>query len=118
VSKIPRASRYRRRPHHEGVGHGNFRHVDAFESDAVRSPRELEQLERDAVKRVRGECSDVEWLNSYAVARSYDYFDVFIANGIKTAARVSAIIRTFGHTQTATNWDRFKELVRTLPGPS
>jgi hypothetical protein len=28
--------------------------------DAVRSPRELEQLERDAMKRVREECSDVE----------------------------------------------------------
>jgi len=86
----------------------------------VRSPRELEQLERDAVKRVREECSDVEWLNSCAVLGSYDYFDIFIANDIETAACVSAIIRTFGHVQTeiwtATNWDRFKELVRTLPG--
>ena len=29
---------------------------------AVRSPRGLEQLERDAIKRVRAECPDVEWL--------------------------------------------------------
>ncbi len=40
----------------------------------------------------------------------------------KTAARVSALIRTFGHAHTevwtATEWDRFKDLVRTLPGPS
>jgi uncharacterized protein with GYD domain len=89
--------------------------------DAVRSPRELEQLERDAMKCVREECSDVEWLNSYAVLGPYDYLDIFIANDIETAARVSAIIRTFGHAQTeiwtATDWDRFKELVRTLPGP-
>jgi uncharacterized protein with GYD domain len=90
--------------------------------DAVRSPRDLEQLEREAMKRVREECPDVEWLNSYAVLGPYDYLDVFIANDIETAARVSALIRTFGHAQTeiwtATDWDRFKELVRTLPGPS
>ena len=46
---------------------------------------------------------------------------IFIANDIETAARVSALIRTFGHAHTeiwtATEWDRFKELVRTLPGP-
>ena len=35
--------------------------------EAVRSPRGLEQLERDATKRVREECPDVEWLSSYAV---------------------------------------------------
>jgi uncharacterized protein with GYD domain len=87
--------------------------------DAVRSPRDLE---REAMKRVREECPDVEWLNSYAVLGPYDYLDVFIANDIETAARVSALIRTFGHAQTeiwtATDWDRFKELVSTLPGPS
>ena len=90
-------------------------------AEAVRSPRGLEQLERDAMKRVREECPDVEWLSSYAVLGTCDYLDVFIANDIETAARVSALIRTFGHAQTeiwtATEWDRFKEIVRTLPGP-
>ena len=66
--------------------------------DAVRSPRGLEQLEREAMKR-----------------------DVFKAKDIESAARVSTLIRTFGHAQTeiwtATEWDRFKEIVRTLPGP-
>jgi hypothetical protein len=64
--------------------------------DAVRSPRGLEQLERDAMKRVREECADVEWLSSYAVLGPCDYLDVFMANDIETAARVSALIRTFG----------------------
>ncbi len=89
--------------------------------DAVRSPRGLEQLEREAMKRVREVCPDVEWLNSYAVLGPCDYLDVFNANDIETAARVSTLIRTFGHAQTeiwtATEWDRFKEIVRTLPGP-
>jgi uncharacterized protein with GYD domain len=87
--------------------------------DAVRSPRGLEQLERDAMKRVRQECPDVEWLTSYAVLGPCDYLDVLIANDTETAARVSTLVRTFGHAQTeiwtATEWDRFKEIVRTLP---
>lgn len=91
-------------------------------TDAVRSPRSLEQLERDVMKRIREECPAVEWLSSYTVLGPCDYLDVFIADDIETAAKVSALIRTFGHAQTeiwtATEWDRFKEIVRTLPGPT
>lgn len=89
-------------------------------TDAVRSPRALEELEREVMKRVREECPRVEWRNSYAVLGPCDYLDVFVADDIETAAKVSTLIRTFGHAQTeiwtATEWDRFKELVRTLPG--
>ncbi|MGO9006680.1 MAG: GYD domain-containing protein [Beijerinckiaceae bacterium] len=89
--------------------------------DAVRSPRGLEQLERAAMQRVREVCPDVKWLSSYAVLGPCDYLDVFRADDIETAARVSTLLRTFGHAQTeiwtATEWDRFKEIVRTLPGP-
>ncbi len=90
--------------------------------DAVRSPRELEKLERNAMKRVEEECPDVEWLCSYAVLGPCDYLDIFKANDLETAARVSTLICTFGHAQTeiwtATEWNRFKELIRALPGPS
>jgi uncharacterized protein with GYD domain len=87
--------------------------------DAVRAPRELEELERKAMKRVHEECPDVRWVSSYAVLGPCDYLDVFAAPDIETAARVSTLIRTFGHAQTevwtATEWDRFKEIVRSLP---
>ena len=88
--------------------------------DAVRSPRELEQLERNLMKAVSEHCPDVEWLSSYAVLGPCDYLDVFRAKDTDSAARVSMLVRTFGHAQTevwtATEWDRFKEIVRTLPG--
>ena len=88
-------------------------------AEAVRSPRDLEQLEREVMKRVREECPDVKWLSSYAVLGPCDYLDVFSADDIETAARVSTLIRTFGHAQTeiwtATEWGRFKEIIRTLP---
>ncbi len=86
--------------------------------EAARSPQALEQLERKAMQRVREECPNVEWICSYAVLGPCDYLDVFRANDIDTASRVSTLIRTFGHAQTeiwtATEWNRFKEIVRSL----
>jgi uncharacterized protein with GYD domain len=86
--------------------------------EAVRSPRALEQLERKAMERVRKECPDVEWVCSHAILGPYDYLDIFRAKDVETASKVSTLIRSFGHAQseiwTATEWDRFKEIVRTL----
>ncbi|HLH12228.1 MAG TPA: GYD domain-containing protein [Methylovirgula sp.] len=90
--------------------------------EAVRTPKDLEILERAAMQRVKQECPDVTWQASYAVLGPCDYLDIFQAKDLESAARVSTLIRTFGHAQTeiwtATEWDRFKELVRALPGPS
>lgn len=86
--------------------------------EAVRSPKALEELERQAMERVRKECPDVEWIMSYAILGPCDYLDIFRAKDIETASKVSALVRTFGHAYTeiwtATEWDRFKEIVRGL----
>ena len=89
-------------------------------ADAVRSPSTLEKLEREAMSRVEEECPEVKWQTSYAVLGPCDYLDIFSAPDIETATKVSTLIRTFGHAQTevwaATEWDRFKDLVRELRG--
>ncbi|MEK4032330.1 GYD domain-containing protein [Methylocystis sp. IM3] len=86
--------------------------------DAIRSPQTLEELERKAMERVRRECPDVEWVCNYAILGPYDYLDIFRAKDVETAAKVSTLIRTFGHAQTeiwtATEWSRFKGIVREL----
>ncbi len=88
--------------------------------ESVTSPRSLEELERQAMDRVRVACPQVEWVGSYAVIGPYDYVDIFRAPDLETAMKVSALIRTFGHAQTeiwgATEWQRFKDIVRELPG--
>jgi uncharacterized protein with GYD domain len=88
-------------------------------AEAARSPKALEQLEREATERVRKECPDVEWVGSYAILGPCDYLDVFRADDTEIATKVFTLIRTFGHAQTeiwaATEWGRFKEIVRTLP---
>lgn len=86
---------------------------------AMRSPAELEQLERKVMERARAACPGVEWLQSFAVIGPYDYVDVFRAPTMEDATKVSTVVRTFGHAHTelwpAMEWSRFKELVRTLP---
>jgi uncharacterized protein with GYD domain len=87
--------------------------------EALRTPRALEELEREATRRIREECPDVEWIVNYAVMGPYDYLDVFTAPDMETAAKVATMIRVFGHAHTETwaavEWDRYKEIVRELP---
>lgn len=87
--------------------------------DAIRAPRALEELERRVMARVRTHCPEVRWISSWAVLGPCDYVDLFEAPDFESAARVSAIVRTFGHGITeiwpATPWERFKELLRDMP---
>lgn len=87
--------------------------------DAVRAPQTLETLEHDAMLHIRAECPGVEWCDSYALLGPYDYLDIFEAPDIESAARVSTLIRAYGRAHSeiwaATEWARFKEMLRGLP---
>ncbi len=84
--------------------------------EAVKSPRDIEKLEKEVSDKIKRECKGVQWLNSYAVLGPYDYLDLFEAPDEREATKVTMIIRSFGHatteTWTATPWNRFREIVR------
>lgn len=87
--------------------------------EALRSPQGVEVLERVAMTAVRAECPGVEWVGSYALLGPYDYLDIFRAPDIETATKVATLVRIGGHAHTevwaATEWTRYKEMVRELP---
>ena len=89
---------------------------------SAHSPQDLEVLEKKVMGHIHHECPDVEWISSFAALGPYDYVDVFRADGVDAATKVSALMRSVGHAHTeqwpATEWSRFKELVRDLPGES
>jgi hypothetical protein len=102
----------------KGIALPTFIMLTRLSAEAVRSPKALEELEHQAMERVRKECPDVEWLKSYAILGPCDYLDIFSAKDIETATKVSTLVRTFGHAHTeiwsATEWSHFKEIVRSL----
>jgi len=85
---------------------------------SLTTPQALGEIERKVMDRVRAECPEVEWVESYAVLGPYDYIDIFRAKDNDTAAKVSAIVRTLGHAHTevwgATEWKRFKGMMKDL----
>jgi uncharacterized protein with GYD domain len=87
--------------------------------EAIRSPHAVETLEREAMNAVRAECPQVEWLHSWVVLGPYNYVDVFRAPDVETATKVATLLRIAGHATVeawaATEWTRFKAMVRELP---
>jgi uncharacterized protein with GYD domain len=81
---------------------------------AVKSPKDIEKLEKEISSKIKAECPKVRWSDSYAILGPHDYLDIFEAPDEMTAAKVVMIVRSFGHATTeiwtATKWDRFKEL--------
>lgn len=96
-----------------------FMMVTRLNSGGVGSPRELEDLEKQVMASIRKECPDVEWVSSYAALGPYDYVDIFRADEVETATRVTTLMRTVGHAHAEvwplTEWSRFKEMVHQLP---
>lgn len=86
---------------------------------ALQSPKNLEELERKAADMIKNQCPEVRWMGNYSILGPYDYIDIFTAPDYETAMKVATIIRTFGHAfteiWTATEWERFKEIVREIP---
>lgn len=87
--------------------------------EILRTPAAMEDFEKRAVSHIEQQCPDVKWLHSYALLGPYDYLDLFQAQDIDSALKVSALIRSFGRAHCeiwgATEWDNFKNIIHSLP---
>ncbi|MFW6027744.1 MAG: GYD domain-containing protein [bacterium] len=86
--------------------------------DAVNSPDQYAQLEKDVAEKIKRECRHVEWKANYALMGPYDYLDVFEAPDVEEAMKAAAILRSRGHARVevwpAKDWQRFKELMHEI----
>jgi uncharacterized protein with GYD domain len=87
--------------------------------EATKDFKALDKLGKDVTEKIRRDVPEAQWKASYSILGPYDYLDLFEAPNEEVAARVSAIIRTFGHATTetwlATPYDRFIEMVKNMP---
>lgn len=95
--------------------------ITRLSPEALPSPIAMEDFEKRVMTHIHQDCVDVRWLHSWAVLGSCDYVDVFEAPDVETAMKVSAIFRSFGRVHSeiwpAIEWNRFKQLIQSLPEP-
>jgi uncharacterized protein with GYD domain len=115
---MKRIARGRKHQHWAEAFMATFIMLTRLSHGALKSPEELEKLERKVVDRITAEIPEVEWSASYATLGPYDYVDIFQAPDVESATKVATIVRTFGHAHTetwaATDWQRFKAIARDI----
>lgn len=81
-----------------------------------------EELERNALQKIRQKYPEVEWLHNREAESDGNYSHIFITPDIETAEDVAEIVGTFGYAipevWTATDWTTYKRMLRKLPKES
>jgi uncharacterized protein with GYD domain len=76
---VKRIARGREHQHWAEAFMATFIMLTRLSHGALKSPEELEKLERKVVDRITAEIPEVEWSASYATLGPYDYVDIFQA---------------------------------------
>jgi len=78
----------------------------------------LEEKEKKIVNKIREYLPSVKWVKSFAVAGPWDYMDIFEADDMDAAIKVSALVRYYGaaHTELwpVLAWEAFEKTIREL----
>ena len=80
-------------------------------ADAFKDPSEFPGIAGNVSDRIRAECPQVQWKESYATTGQYDIVDIVEAPDVGAVERACMIIRAYGHgtteTALATPWHDF-----------
>ena len=78
---------------------------------AVNDPGELRQVAETVSQKIKAECPNVRWKDSYALMGRYDVADIVEADSPADVEKAAMIIRCYGHATTetmlATPWKEF-----------
>jgi uncharacterized protein with GYD domain len=87
--------------------------LSRFSPEAFDNPKHFRELAEQVSKRIREECPNVKWKDSYATLGRFDVIDVVEAPDSKEIEKVAMIIRAYGHSTTetlmGTPWKEFLE---------
>ena len=79
--------------------------------DAFEDPREFRKLADNVASRIRKQCPNVTWRQSFATQGRFDVVDIVESKDPEEVARAALLIRGYGHAATetlpATPWKLF-----------
>ena len=85
--------------------------LSRFSPQAFDDPRHFLEMAEQVSKKIKTECPNVRWRDSYATLGRFDVVDVVEADDPHDIEKVAMIIRAYGHSSTetlmATPWKDF-----------
>jgi uncharacterized protein with GYD domain len=87
--------------------------LSRFVPGAFSYPQEFKKLAATVSEKIKSECPDVTWKESFATMGRYDVVDIVESDNPKQIEKAAMIIRAYGHSTTetllATPWKEFLE---------
>lgn len=79
--------------------------------EAFTEPEEFKELATKVAEKIKSECPEVTWKDSYATLGRFDVVDIIESDNPKQIEKAVMIIRAYGHSTTetlsATPWKEF-----------
>ncbi len=96
-------------------GMGTYIILSRISPEAFSDPFEFKKMAERVARKIRSECPNVHWKESYATTGRFDVVDIVESDDPKQIAKAAMIIRSYGHSTTETltgiPWDEFIELL-------
>jgi uncharacterized protein with GYD domain len=87
--------------------------LSRFSPDAFRDPKEFRKLAVAVSDKIKQECPNIAWKESFATLGRFDVVDIVEADHPEEIEKAAMIIRGFGHSTTetlqGTPWKEFLE---------
>ena len=82
---------------------------------AFKDPKEFRQMAANVSEKIKSDCSEVVWKDSYVTMGRFDVVDIVESDDPKKVEKAAMIIRALGHSTTetmfATPWKEFLEMI-------
>ncbi len=89
--------------------------LSRFSPQAFSDPKDFKQLAATVSQKIKSECPQVVWKDSYATLGRFDVVDVVECDDPKQVQKAAMIIHAYGASTTetlpATPWKQFLELL-------
>lgn len=94
---------------------GTYIILSKVSAQAFSKPEEFKKIAAEVSAKIKKECPDVTWKDSYATTGRFDSVDIVESDNPEQVTRAAMIIRAYGHATTeslcATPWDDFIDMI-------